>query len=390
MKDERILAVREKVLKIFAIAGDKLQSADLLYESEKHRESIPLLRDSVLYAIKSLLMLSADHLPDDSLLVDSYHQTETSKEIKLDLSLNKIIKKLRNAEQDSIEHPLSLSEKSIKDLDACKKQIKDFLAKANRVIKKSLSTTQEIKKRKFARKLIIVTYATIVVIFIAVKAILWLATLGNGLVGNYFADQELERFVKKRKDKEINFEWGNENIIENYFDDVSVRWTGKIRAPRTGEYQFIARSDDGARLWIDDKLIIDVCRQQPPENHRAEINLEKGYNRIKIEYFERVGGATMKLLWMIPGTQKPKAVSRYYLKPWNWLFVDSHQKVSNFPVGEIIKGIEIGQTFYCNNDNLARIEVMLATWARENHQDVIFHSNLYASKVTKAKKVNEN
>ena len=59
MKDKRILAVREKVFEIFGIAGDKLQSADILYESEKYRESIPLFRDSALYGIKALLMLWA-------------------------------------------------------------------------------------------------------------------------------------------------------------------------------------------------------------------------------------------------------------------------------------------------------------------------------------------
>ncbi len=55
------------------------------------------------------------------------------------------------------------------------------------------------------------------------------------------------------------------------------------------------------------------------------------------------------------------------------LVMDSRQDVSNFDVGEIIGGREIGQTFYCTHDHLARIQVMLATFSRENHHEVIFH-----------------
>ena len=55
------------------------------------------------------------------------------------------------------------------------------------------------------------------------------------------------------------------------------------------------------------------------------------------------------------------------------LAIDSSQDESDFSPGEIINEIEIGQTFYCNNNNLARIKVMLATYNRENHQEVIFH-----------------
>jgi hypothetical protein len=60
-------------------------------------------------------------------------------------------------------------------------------------------------------------------------------------------------------------------------------------------------------------------------------------------------------------------------KKTSTLVMDSSQDESDFSPGEIVKGMEIGQTFYCNNDNLARIKVMLATYNRENHQDVIFH-----------------
>jgi len=315
MKDERIIVIREKVNTEFALAEDNFESADLLYESEKYRTSIPLFRDSVLCGIKALLMLSLDDLPDDSLLVGSYYQSEISKEIKLDIGLNEVLTKLRKAEQDSIEHPLSISKESIKNLDICYKQIENFLAKASRLTKKSLLTTKEIKRRKYVRKLTITAFAGIVTIFVLANIIHFILTLGNGLSGEYFADQNFSQLIKTRKDKKIDFDWSIENIINNYSDNVSIRWSGKIKAPRSGEYEFITISDDGARVWIDDKLIIDDWNVHASEERRVKTNLEKGYHGIKVEYFEGEGFANMTLMWIIPGKKKQEIISPSYLRP---------------------------------------------------------------------------
>lgn len=55
------------------------------------------------------------------------------------------------------------------------------------------------------------------------------------------------------------------------------------------------------------------------------------------------------------------------------LAVDSRQEGSDFNVGEITEGTEIGQTFYCHHNHLTRIKVMLATFNRVNNEEVIFH-----------------
>ena len=55
------------------------------------------------------------------------------------------------------------------------------------------------------------------------------------------------------------------------------------------------------------------------------------------------------------------------------LTIDAYQMHSDIPVGEIIQGFEVGQSFYCHHNNLARIQVMMATYNRKNNHDVIFH-----------------
>lgn len=372
MDDQRIIAIREKVFKEFAAAEENYESAILLFESEKYRTSIPLFKDSILSGTKALLMLSHDELSDDSLLIDTYNQTETSKELKLDIELNVILTKLKNAEKDSIDPPLA--KKTIKDLDICAKQIESFLTRANRLIKRTLLTKKELEKKQVIRKLVIACSAVVIAVLLLAKIISVLLTLGNGLTGRYFADQKFEKHIETRKDRKIDFDWGLGAIVDDYYDNVSIIWDGKIKTPRNGDYQFTTRSDDGARLWIDDRLIIDDWRKHAVEDQSASIYLEKGYHDIKIEYFDEGGYAVMKLLWIIPGTRRSKVISSSFLRRTKGLLTaDSYQDESNFHVGEIVGRIEIGQTFYCDNNNLARIKVMLATFNRSNYQDIIFH-----------------
>lgn len=314
MDDERITAIREKVFEIFAIAEDDFESAVLLYESERYRTSIRLFKDSVSGGIKTLLMLDLDELPDDSLLVDSFNKTEISKKIKLDIGLNEILTKLSNAEQASIRSPLDMSKESIKDLDICCKHTENFLTQTKRLVRKTLQTAREFNKKKFLRKLTIIIFAVIAAALILAKGVHYVSTVGHGLTGHYYADQSFEKLIQKRIAKEIDFNWGLGYVVNNHSDNVYIRWTGRIKAIKSGEYGFITRSDDGARLWIDDRLIIDDWKVHAEEDHRAKTNLEKGYHKIKIEYFEGEGFASMKLLWIIPGKEKPEIIPSSYLR----------------------------------------------------------------------------
>ncbi|MHB1167124.1 MAG: hypothetical protein ACYC0N_01120 [Carboxydocellales bacterium] len=55
------------------------------------------------------------------------------------------------------------------------------------------------------------------------------------------------------------------------------------------------------------------------------------------------------------------------------VFLDIDQKISDTPSGEITPNNIVGQSFVSNEDNLSRIEVLLATYARLNSKKVIFH-----------------
>ncbi|WP_328432479.1 PA14 domain-containing protein [Streptomyces sp. NBC_00453] len=89
-------------------------------------------------------------------------------------------------------------------------------------------------------------------------------------------------------------------------DDVSVRWTGKIVPEKSGPHTFSVIGDNGFRLWVDGKTVIDHWvddwdREQTGEP--VELTAGKAYD-IRVEYFEHYGGSNLHLRWTEPGGSK--------------------------------------------------------------------------------------
>ncbi|MEK3794169.1 PA14 domain-containing protein [Paenibacillus sp. FSL R7-0204] len=94
-----------------------------------------------------------------------------------------------------------------------------------------------------------------------------------------------------RIDANVNFGWGlgsPDASIEP--DTFSVRWTGSIKAKYSEVYTFHVIADDGVRLWVDGRLILDKWVTQASELTSLPITLKAGQNYdIRLEYFENGG-----------------------------------------------------------------------------------------------------
>ena len=126
----------------------------------------------------------------------------------------------------------------------------------------------------------------------------------NGMIAEYFDNINLSGNPKlKRIDKSIDFRWGNSGPGSGIEDDFfSVRWTGFIKAPESAEYLIGTVSDDGVRLWIDDKLVMEDWSNHSDLTKYITMNLEKDkLYKIKMEYYENSGGATAVLGWKTKG-----------------------------------------------------------------------------------------
>lgn len=76
---------------------------------------------------------------------------------------------------------------------------------------------------------------------------------------------------------------------------VARRYSGVIGIDRTAMHTFSLTSDDGARLIIDDRVVIDNDGLHVAAEKRASVPLQAGYHRVVIEWFNRTGDAALSL-----------------------------------------------------------------------------------------------
>jgi len=132
----------------------------------------------------------------------------------------------------------------------------------------------------------------------------WLTDLFQG---EYFANMTLSGSpALTRLDPQINFNWGVGEVFPGAWDNCSVRWTGEIVPAFTEPYTFYVNTDDGARLWLDDDLIIDAWWDQAPTEHASQpIQLTAGQvYPIRLEWFDNTGNGTCELRWSSQSTPK--------------------------------------------------------------------------------------
>jgi len=116
--------------------------------------------------------------------------------------------------------------------------------------------------------------------------------------GEYYNNTTLSGApVLVRDDSTVNFDWGGGSPGSGVnSDNFSVRWTGFIHFG-AGTYTFYVTTDDGARLWVDDQLIIDQWRPQVATTYSASKYLSAGYHSVRLEYYEGQGNAVIRLRW---------------------------------------------------------------------------------------------
>jgi mono/diheme cytochrome c family protein len=91
-------------------------------------------------------------------------------------------------------------------------------------------------------------------------------------------------------------------------DKFALRFEGTIQLPQEGDYLFLIGSDDGARLLIDDKLIVASDGVHPFEQRRKKIKMTAGSHAVVVEYFQQAGESALQLDFEAPGqTQQPLA-----------------------------------------------------------------------------------
>ncbi|SFN03852.1 beta-glucosidase [Chryseobacterium oleae] len=130
-----------------------------------------------------------------------------------------------------------------------------------------------------------------------------LLSFGNkkGLHGSYFSNSVLKDTPAfERQDEQINFKWTlySPDPEKLQTDNYSIRWTGKLKAPESGKYQLGLRGNDGFRLYLNGKPVIEQWEKLGYSTKTAAMDFVKDQQYdVVIEFHENRGEANIELIW---------------------------------------------------------------------------------------------
>ena len=131
--------------------------------------------------------------------------------------------------------------------------------------------------------------------------------------GEYWSNKSLSgNSVLVRNDAQIDFRWGEgrpDAVLPA--DNFSARWTRSFNFD-AASYRFHLIVDDGARVWVDDRLIIDEWKEGPKRERDVEVALTGGSHTVRVEYFEVGGESRIAMWWTKVETSFPDWKGEYW------------------------------------------------------------------------------
>jgi len=117
--------------------------------------------------------------------------------------------------------------------------------------------------------------------------------------GEYYDNRDLSGSpALVRYDPAIDFDWNTGSPDPGIpSDNFSVRWTRTLGF-EAGTYRFFASTDDGGRIFVDDRLVVDAWYDQKlPNTHTGDLTLNGGQHTVEVIYYEHGGEASAHVWW---------------------------------------------------------------------------------------------
>jgi hypothetical protein len=135
-------------------------------------------------------------------------------------------------------------------------------------------------------------------------------SVSGGWRGEYFTNRDLSGAAALiRTDYSIDFDWGGVPALPIPADNFSVRWTGATSF-EAGTYRFTVVVDDGARLFVDNNLVLSEWEDGGERELNVEVGLSAGNHSFKLEFYDHTRDARVRLTWVkVTATSTPTATS---------------------------------------------------------------------------------
>ena len=137
-----------------------------------------------------------------------------------------------------------------------------------------------------------------------------------GLAVRYYEGVDFEKAAGVAIDEKVEHAWPAPPLASpppglSGFENFSARWEGTVTAPEEGEYEFGVEYDDGARLYLDGKLLVEDWGYGPKRYRGALVTLARGQQvAVKAEFHQGGQERYFRLAWRTPGERRALADAR--------------------------------------------------------------------------------
>jgi len=126
-----------------------------------------------------------------------------------------------------------------------------------------------------------------------------------GFKKEVFRGRNFDQLISTGASPSIDYAWMPPNHPTDIplAEDVSIRWTATFNPPATGEATFGISADDGMRLYVDDKLVVDDWREDAERGHKAKVAVTKGKPvQLRVEFYQAKQGAAIHFGYSMPNS----------------------------------------------------------------------------------------
>ena len=184
----------------------------------------------------------------------------------------------------------------------------------------------------------------------------------QGLLATYYDSEDFTSNSFTRIDSEINFDWHNEGPMSGFgSNNFSVRWSGRLLAPKSGEYKFYLLGGEPSRLFINNQLLSDPLSVAPQQIMQATLDaVQPAALRLEISV---TNNATPLRLYWSSDTFPQTLLSRQNLVPGAVARVEDapHERGPKYPAGvALLSGATIAAPIENANESSIRFQGVLA------------------------------
>lgn len=136
---------------------------------------------------------------------------------------------------------------------------------------------------------------------------------GNGLTATFYPGKDLKKlpdFTKLQKGSSwaaAEFNMDKEQVSKLFTagnESFAMRFEGFIQIDKPGKYTFSTQSDDGSKLFINDKEVVSNDGNHAVQEKSGSVELKAGRHPIRIDYYNNGGGFWLDAFYKGPGLTK--------------------------------------------------------------------------------------